>query len=53
MNRGPLSPEMLALAAERYRRLQLQDAFDPNDLSTKPTPAQQEVFEDFGKVKRQ
>lgn len=44
---------MLALAAERYRRLQLQDAFDPNNLSTKPTDAQQEIFTDFGTVKRQ
>lgn len=48
-----LSPEMLAKAAERYRRLQLQDAFDPNNFQTTPTNAQLEIFQDFGKVRRQ
>lgn len=48
-----LTAEQLAIAAERYRKLALQDAFDPMDLSTRPTPAQLEVIQDFGKVPRQ
>jgi hypothetical protein len=48
-----LTPEMLAKAAERYRRLQLQDAFDPNNLKTRPTAVQQRVFEEFGTLSQQ
>lgn len=48
-----LTPEMLAKAAERYRRLQLQDAFDPNNLQTRATAVQQQVFEDFGQRSQQ
>lgn len=48
-----LSPEMLAKAAERYRRLALQDAFDPHNLSTRPTAVQQQVFEEFGQRSQQ
>ena len=48
-----IPPELLAKAAERYRRLQLQDAFDPTNLQTQPTTAQLEIFQEFGKVKRQ
>ena len=48
-----LTPEMLALAAERYRRLQLVDCFDPNSLTTKPTTAQLELFRDFGHIRKQ
>jgi phage terminase large subunit-like protein len=48
-----LSPEMLALAAERYRKLALEAAFDPNNLASRPTDAQQEVFEQFGQVSQQ
>ena len=48
-----LSPEMLAFAAERYRRLQLVDCFDPNNFQAKPTAAQQGLFEDFGRVRKQ
>lgn len=48
-----LSPEMLAIAAERYRKLALEAAFDPNNLASRPTDAQQEVFEEFGQVSQQ
>ena len=48
-----LSPEMLALAAERYKKLALEEAFDPNNLASRPTEAQQQVFEDFGTVSQQ
>lgn len=48
-----LTAEQLAIAAERYRKLALQDAFDPMDLQTRPTPAQLSVIQEFGKVPRQ
>lgn len=48
-----LTPEMLAKAAERYRRLQLADCFDPNNLATKPTIAQDELFREFGTIRKQ
>ena len=48
-----LSPEMLAFAAERYRRLQLETCFDPNNFQAKPTAAQQELFENFGTIRKQ
>jgi hypothetical protein len=48
-----LTPEMLAKAAERYRLLQLVDCFDPNNFQAKPTDSQRQLFEDFGKVRKQ
>lgn len=48
-----LTPEMLAFAAERYRRLQLEDCFDPNNFKAKATDAQLELFKDFGQVRKQ
>lgn len=48
-----ISPEMLAFAAERYRRLQLIDCFDPNNFQAKPTDAQRELFDDFGTIRKQ
>lgn len=48
-----LTAEQLALAAERYRKLSLRDAFDPMDLSTRPTETQLQVIKEFGKVPRQ
>ena len=48
-----LSPEMLAFAAERYRRLHLETCFDPNNFQAKPTEAQQQLFKDFGTVRKQ
>jgi len=47
-----LSPEMLAFAAERYRRLQLETCFDPNNFQAKPTAAQQELFQSFGAIRK-
>ena len=48
-----LTPEMLAFAAERYRRLQLVECFDPNNLKAQPTSAQLELFRDFGQIRKQ
>lgn len=48
-----LTAEQLTLAAEKYRKLMLRDAFDPMDLSTRPTASQQQVIEEFGKIARQ
>lgn len=48
-----LSPEMLAFAAERYRRLQLVDCFDPNNFQSKPTEPQLTLFKEFGKIRKQ
>jgi len=48
-----LTPEMLAFAAERYRRLRLVECFDPNNLDAKATEAQSELFQEFGKVRKQ
>lgn len=53
MTDRPLSAELLKQAAERYRRLQLTDCFDPNNLTTKPTAAQQQIFEEFGTIRKQ
>lgn len=48
-----LTPEMLAFAAERYRRLKLVECFDPSNFAATPTEAQQELFNDFGTVRKQ
>lgn len=48
------APDKQLLAAlERLEKLQRQESFDPINPSSKPTAAQQEVIEDFGKIKVQ
>lgn len=47
-------PDKLLLAAmERLEKLRRQECFDPANADSKPTLAQQEVIQDFGKVKIQ
>lgn len=41
--------KLLALALERLEALRRKSAFDPAHLDSKPTPAQQEFFNDIGK----
>lgn len=45
--------QLLALAADRLRRLKLAECFDPLNLNSRPTPAQQEVIDEFGKIRHQ
>lgn len=47
-------PDKFLLAAmEKLEKLRRQEAFDPVNPNSQPTPAQQEVIHDFGKVKIQ
>lgn len=45
--------KLVAAALHRLEMLQKRVAFDPVHLSSKPTPMQQSVFNDFGTVKQQ
>lgn len=45
--------KLIAAAARRLEMLKRQDAFDPSNLESRPTPKQQEVFNDFGAIKQQ
>jgi len=47
------SDKQLLAALERLERLQRQESFDPAKPSSKPTPAQKQVIDDFGKIKVQ
>lgn len=47
------SDKQLLAALDRLERLQRQESFDPINPASKPTAAQQQVIEDFGKVKIQ
>lgn len=42
--------KILAAAVSRLKRISLQEAFDPYSPDSKPTPAQQQVIDDFGKI---
>ncbi len=44
---------LLAAAVARLQLLQKRTVFDPARPGSKPTPAQQQVFDDFGTVKHQ
>lgn len=44
---------LAAYAAERYRKLQLNECFDAIDLSSRPTEAQHQVLSDFGTLYQQ
>lgn len=44
---------LLAAALSRHGQLSRQECFDPVHTDSRPTPAQQEVLADFGKVKTQ
>lgn len=45
--------KLIAAAVARLARLKRQRSFAPNDPESAPTLAQQELIEDFGKVRRQ
>ena len=45
--------KQLALAVKKLNRLKKQEAFDPIKLDSVPTTTQQEVIDDFGKIKIQ
>lgn len=45
--------KLLAAAMRRLEKLQKRESFDPNVLDSRPTPKQQEVFDDFSKIKQQ
>lgn len=47
------SDKQLLAALERLEKLQRQESFDPANPSSKPTKAQQQVIDDFGKIKVQ
>jgi len=48
-----MQEQLLAAALSRLEHLKKIEAFDPVDLNSKPTKAQQEVFDDFGKIRTQ
>jgi len=41
---------VLAVAMKRLERMRLAEAFDPIKLSSRPTPVQQSVIDDFGRI---
>ena len=43
--------KLLLAAMEKLEKLRRQECFDPANADSKPTSAQQEVIQDFGKVK--
>ena len=43
----------LASAVSRLRKLETDSCFDPNDATSRPTPDQQNVIDDFGIIKHQ
>lgn len=45
--------KLLASAISRYELLKKNDAFDPIHLDSKPTSTQQQVMDDFGRIKQQ
>lgn len=45
--------QFAAVALQRLELLRKQEAFDPNNLESKPTAKQQEVFDDFGRIPQQ
>lgn len=45
--------KILASAMRRLELLRKNDAFDPVNIDSRPTPAQQQVIEDFGKIRNQ
>lgn len=45
--------KILASAISRYELLKKNDAFDPINLDSKPTSTQQQVMDDFGRIKQQ
>lgn len=47
------SQKVLAAALSRLERLQKIDAFDPYNLDSKPTIPQQQVLDDFGRIRFQ
>lgn len=44
---------LLAAALQRLETLQRQSSFDPRKPDSRPTPKQQEVIDDFGKIPQQ
>lgn len=50
MTLPPHDPRMLAAALERKRRESLHLAFDPAKPKSRPTPGQDAIFQDMGKV---
>lgn len=48
-----LEKKKLAAALARLRSIQRAESFDPYVIDSKPTVAQQQVFNDFGKIKHQ
>lgn len=46
-----VNPKQLLAAAERLAHLKRLECFDPNNLDSKPTPAQLEVLRDAGTIK--
>ncbi len=47
------SDKLVAAALRRLEILGKRESFDPNNLESRPTAKQQEVFDDFGVVKQQ
>lgn len=47
------SQKHIAVALKRLEILQKREAFDPHNLSSRPTAQQQEVIDEFGKIKQQ
>lgn len=50
---GQKQHKLLAAAVRRLESLNRKDAFDPVDPESRPTAPQQEVIDDFGKVRTQ
>lgn len=44
---------LLAAAMSKLERMRKIEAFDPSNLESKPTVKQQEVFDDFGRIRQQ
>lgn len=53
MNDSGADQRLLASALKRLEILNKQEAFDPIDSNSRPTPSQQEVISEFGKVRQQ
>lgn len=48
-----LDPSLIAAAVLQLKKLHLRESFDPSHPESRPTPSQQEVINDFGKIKQQ
>lgn len=48
-----LSHELLGAAAQRLKKLEMSEVFDPNRPSSRPTAFQQQIIDDFGRVRYQ